>query len=125
MSSGSPPPAPPPVDYNPAMSVQAMASADKMAMFVGGQVQQTMLQTNMMNLMGMRMQMMQEDKLDAKLEIASMNYEARMQEAQWRHEERTQELSNNHVEALVDKGMMDQEQFSDIRYPYQWGSSGG
>ena len=100
------PTAPPPIDYNPAIGDIADASKANMAMFTQGQVDQTKLQTNMMNLMGMRMQQMEQGKLDTKLEIATMKVEGKMQEAQWRHDEKLLELLNNHIEELVDDGMI-------------------
>ncbi len=99
---------------NPGMDMGPMAEASmaNMAMFVGGQVQQTQMQTNMMNLMGMRMQQMEQGKLDTKLEIASMNTNVKMQEAQYRHDEKLLELLNNHIEELVDDGMIDPDQLA-------------
>ncbi len=98
--------APDPVDYNPAIDASVEASKANMAMFTAGQIEQTRMQTNMMNLMGMRMQQMEQGKLDTKLEIATMKHSGDMQEAQWRHDEKLIELLNNHVEALVDDGMI-------------------
>ncbi len=109
-SNQSVPGAPAPVDYNPGMIAMAEASKANMAMFVGGQVQQTQMQTNMMNLMGQRMQMMEQGKLDTKLEIAGMKQEADMQEAQYRHDEKLLSLLNTHIEELVDDGMIDPDQ---------------
>jgi len=113
------PPQPP--DYTPAMVAQSAASVEKMAMFVGGQVMQTGMMTSMMNMQGMRDLMLQQDKLDAKLEIASLNYEARMQEGEWKHDEKMTELANDHVETLAagDEITLNSENYN---YPYQWGA---
>lgn len=109
---------PPPPDPTAGIVAMAGASVDKMAMFVGGQVMQAQMQTNMMNLMGMRMQMMEADRLDTKVEIASLNYEARMREMQLLHKERMTELANDHVEALAENDDI-QLDSTNYRYPYQ------
>jgi hypothetical protein len=113
---------PPPVDPTAGMAITAAASVDKMAMFVGGQVMQTQMMTNMMNLQGMRDMMLQQDKLDAKLEIASLNYEARMNESEMGHKERMTELANDHVEALALNNEIDLDS-DNYAYPYQWGTT--
>ena len=78
------------------------------------------MQTNMMNLMGMRMQMMESDKLDAKVEIASLNYELRMREMTMTHKENMTELANDHVEALALNDEIELDS-TNYRYPYQQG----
>ncbi len=88
-------------------SDMAEASMANMALFTAGQLQQTRMQANMMNLMGQRMQQMEQGKLDTKLEIAKMNVTARMQEEQYRHDEKLLEQLNHHIEELVDDGMID------------------
>ncbi len=121
MGGGAAPPAPPPpVDYTPAMVAQSSASVEKMAMFVGGQVMQTQMTTSLMNMQGMRDMMLQQDKLDAKLEIASLNYESRAREAEMGHRERMTELSNTHIENLA-QGDEIELNSEDYRYPYAWG----
>ena len=122
MSSSAPPPNPPNPDPT-AMGIAAvMGSVDKMAMYVGGQVQQTQMQTNMMNLMGMRMQMTAQQQLDNKLEIAMLNYEARMREAEMGHKERMTELADTHVERLAESNEISLDS-KDYSYPYQWGTA--
>ena len=111
---------PPPPDPTAGIVAMAGASVDKMAMFTGGQVMQAQMQTNMMNLMGMRMQMMESDKLDAKVEIASLNYELRMREMTMTHKENMTGLANDHVEALALNDEIELDS-TNYRYPYQQG----
>jgi len=115
---------PPPPDPTAGIGLAAAASVDKMAMYVGGQVMQTQMQTNMMKLMGMQQIIIAQDKLDAKLEIAHMNFEARMREAQMGHSERMTELAQNHVEKLAGDGLieLDSNQYNQ-GYPYSFGSA--
>lgn len=124
MSSSPPPPSPPPVDYSGAMIAQADAGARQMAMYVGGQTQQTLMMTNVMNMQGMRDMMLQQDKLDAKLEIATMNYDLRAREEMNRHKESMVELANRHIETLAkhDEIELNSENY-DVGYPYQLGTS--
>lgn len=109
---------PPPVDYTAAILGQSKDSVDKMAIFTGGQIMQSQMQTNMMNLMGMRMQMMESDKLDAKLEIASLNFEARMREMHLIHEETMTKEANRHVETLAQNDEIELDS-ANYQYPYQ------
>jgi hypothetical protein len=111
-------PAPP--DPTAGLAVTASASVDKMAMYVGGQVMQTQMMTNLMNLQGSRDTMLQQDKLDARLEIAHLNYEARTAEAEMRHEETMSAEANEHVETLAGAGAISLDS-GDYSYPYQWG----
>lgn len=122
MSSSAPPPNPPNPDPTAGIAVTAMASVDKMAMYVGGQVQQAQLQTNMMNLMGMRMQLMENQRLDNKYEMAILNFEARVKESEMQHKERMTELANDHIETLAsnDEISLDSKNYA---YPYQWGTA--
>jgi len=113
------PPAPPPY---PTLGMIAFAEAgkEKMAYMVGGQVMQTQMQTNMMTMMGMERSMMHSASLDAKLEVASMNYEARMKESKMDYDVKLRQEANRHVESLAksDEIELDSESYA---YPYQYG----
>lgn len=109
---------PPPVDYTAAMLGQSKDSIEKMQIFTGGQIMQAQMQANTMNLMGMRMQMMESDRLDTKVEIASMNYEVRMREMHLLHEEKMTDLANRHVEFLASNDEIEVDS-TNYNYPYQ------
>lgn len=115
-------PPPPPPDPTPGIVAMAAASVDKTAMQVGGMVMQTQMQVNMMNLASMRMQIEQQDRLDAKLEIAAMNYEVKMRELHLGHQERMTELANTHVERMADQGHLEGFDVANYKYPYQTGA---
>lgn len=83
---------------------------------------QTMMMTGMMNMQGLYNLAAQQDKIDAKLEIAQMNYEARSAEAEMVHEERMTELADSHVEKLAEMDAI-QLDSKNYQYPYQWGTA--
>lgn len=113
---------PPPVDYNPALSMQAAQQTQQMTVWAASQENQTAMQTSTMQILGAQNLAAQQERLDAKLEIAYLNFQARTEEMRLTHQERLVEAANRHIETLAknDEIELNSEDYQG-GYPYQYG----
>lgn len=98
------PPAPPPPD--PTAGIVAMAGSQAIqTMFVStAQTRQAEVQANMMTLQGLFHYAAQQERLDANLQMAQLNYDARITQMEYDHRENMVGLSNDFVQELADGG---------------------
>ena len=113
---------PPPVDYNPALSMQATQQTEQMRVWTGSQVQQTQMQTSTMQILGAQNLAAQEERLDARLETAYLNFQSQMEQMRLTHKENMVQEADRHIETLAKNNdiQLNSEDYQGS-YPYQFG----